>query len=334
MPFLVLPNQFERRAELFHQLGALLSAGLPAIQALEHLARNPPAASFRKPLRRVLEKIHQGNTFSGALRGADTWLTVFDLALIEASEQSGRMDSTFKMLSGYYRDRANLARKIISGLSYPLMVLTFALLLFPLDYFQGLVLRGESMAFLLNKAILFGIVFGLPILAISLLQQKEAERFRGTVEAFCRGIPLLGGTLQDLALTRFTAALGALLNAGVSVLIAWDIASRASGSPRLIKTIAGFREGFELGKTPAQLVSESGQFPDLFANLYSAAEISGQHDQTIERLHAYYNGESIRKLSLIAEWTPRFVYFCIVVYVALKIVEFYSGYFGKAGGIL
>ena len=81
--------------------------------------------------------------------------------------------------------------------------------------------------------------------------------------------------MRDLALTRFTAALGALLSAGVPVLGAWEVASRASGSPRLIRTIAGFAEGFELGKTPSELVTESGVFPDLFCNLYASAEISG-----------------------------------------------------------
>ena len=172
-------------------------------------------------------------------------------------------------------------------------------------------------------------IFGLPILFISLLQQKTAERFRSGLEAVCRRVPLLGGTLQDLALTRFTAALGALMNAGVSVFPAWDIASRASGSPRLIRTIAGFTEGFELGKTPAQLVTESGVFPKLFCNLYASAEISGQHDQTLERLHALYNEESIRKLSLIAEWTPRIVYIAIVIYAAFQIVGFYGSYYGN-----
>lgn len=333
MPFLVLPNQFERRAELFHQLGALLSAGLPAIQALEHLAKNPPARAFRRPLLRVLERIALGDTFSGALRGADTWPTVFDLSLIEAAEQSGRMDSTFKMLAGYYRDRATLARKILSGLSYPILVLAFALLIFPLDLFQGLFLRGEVLPFVLHKALFFGLILGVPILITSLLQQKTAERFRSGIESFCRPIPILGGTMRDLALTRFTAALGALLSAGVPVLGAWEVASRASGSPRLIRTIAGFAEGFELGKTPSELVTESGEFPDLFCNLYASAEISGQHDQTLERLHAYYNGESIRKLSMLAEWTPRIVYIAIVIYVAFQIINFYTGYFSNIGNL-
>jgi type II secretory pathway component PulF len=334
MSFLVLPSQFEQRSTLFHQLGALLTAGLPAIQALEHLAKNPPARSFRRPLLKVLERISQGDTFTGALRSADTWLTVFDLSLIEAAEQSGRMDSTFKMLAGYYRDRAILSRKIISGLSYPLFVLAFALTLFPLDLFTDALLKGKVLPFLKDKAVYFGILFGLPILFISLLQQKSAERFRGVIESFCGYVPLLGGTLRDLSMTRFTAALGALMNAGVSVLPAWDIASRASGSPRLIRTVAGFAEGFELGKTPAQLVTESGAFPDLFCNLYASAEISGQHDQTLERLHTLYNEESIRKLSLIAEWTPRIVYFAVVIYAAFQIVGFWSEHYSKIGGIL
>ena len=43
------PRQLSQRADLYHQLGQLISAGIGLPQALEIQRRSPPAISFRKP---------------------------------------------------------------------------------------------------------------------------------------------------------------------------------------------------------------------------------------------------------------------------------------------
>ena len=40
MPFIVTPRHLALRAELYHQIGVLLAAGLPLIKALETLAED------------------------------------------------------------------------------------------------------------------------------------------------------------------------------------------------------------------------------------------------------------------------------------------------------
>jgi type II secretory pathway component PulF len=50
MSFLITPAQFTQRAELYHQLAQLTSAGIGVLPALEQIKRNPPGRSFREPL--------------------------------------------------------------------------------------------------------------------------------------------------------------------------------------------------------------------------------------------------------------------------------------------
>ena len=138
-----------------------------------------------------------------------------------------------------------------------------------------------------------------------------------------------------LALSRLAAALEALLNAGVTVVEAWEMAATASSSPALRQTVAAWRPLLEAGQTPAELVSASPRFPELFANQYATGEISGQLDQTLRRLQAYYEEEGSRKLHAVAQWTPRAVYFFVVLLIAYQVIHFYLGYFGQirdAGG--
>jgi type II secretory pathway component PulF len=70
MPLIITPRQFTQRAELYHQLGQLTSAGIPIVRALEQIKRNPPAPSFREPLQRLLDELAKGATLAESLQSS------------------------------------------------------------------------------------------------------------------------------------------------------------------------------------------------------------------------------------------------------------------------
>src|SRR5438445_6469132 len=119
MPLIVTPAQLSRRGEFYHQLGQLTGAGLGLIAGLEQLKRNPPARSYREPIRLLIEQLNHGYTLSESVQNLGSWLPAFDLALLHSGEQSGRLEACFRVLSDYYRDRARLARQVIGDLAYP-----------------------------------------------------------------------------------------------------------------------------------------------------------------------------------------------------------------------
>ena len=69
----------------------------------------------------------------------------------------------------------------------------------------------------------------------------------------------------------------------------------------------------------------------MFANQYATGEFSGTLDQTLHRLHLYYQSEGTRKLHDLAQWTPRAVYLCVVFLIAYRIITFWTGYFKDVG---
>ena len=117
----------------------------------------------------------------------------------------------------------------------------------------------------------------------------------------------------------------------MTIIQAWELAATASGSPALRRTVLGWRPQVDGGQTPAEVVSASGRFPELFAAQYATGEISGQLDDTLGRLHGYYQEEGSRKLHAFSRWTPRAIYFCIVLMIAYQIIHFYTGYFNRCG---
>jgi type II secretory pathway component PulF len=328
MSFLITPGQFTQRAELYHQLAQLTSAGIGVLPALEQIKRNPPGRSFREPLGNLLNHLNQGLTFSESLQKLGSWLPEFDIALIEAGERSGRLDASFRLLAEYYTDRARLAKQVISQLIYPVGLIHFAALVFLIVLPYAKSQFNASIIFLFVKTtLILSPLYLITFFLIYATQSKHGEKWRALIESLVRPIPILGTARRFLALARLAAALEALINAGVNIIEAWDLAAASSGSPALRRAVESWKPEVVAGRTPAEVLREHREFPEMFANPYASGEVSGKLDETLKRLYAHYQEEGTRKLHAFAQWLPRLIYFIVVLIIAYKIVTFYTGYF-------
>ena len=333
MPLIISPRQFVQRAELYHQLNQLTSAGVPIVRALEQIERRPPASAYHKPLQRLLNEIAQGATLAGSLRRLD-WLPEFDLALIGAGEQSGRLDACFRMLADYYDDRARVIRQVISQLIYPVGLIHLAAFVFLIILPFAASQFNASLPLLFAKAVLIlSPLYGAVALMIYATQSKHGENWRAWIEAFWRLVPILGKARHDLALSRLAAALESLISAGVNIFEAWDLAATASGSPALRRAVAAWKPQVVAGQMPSEAVNLCPLFPETFANLYASGEVSGKLDETLRRLNRLYNEDGTRKLNAFATWTPRLVYLLVALMIGYKVVQFWSGYFNQISTI-
>ena len=331
MPALPTPGQLNLRAELYQQIATFAASGIPVRKALETLHRSPPSRSFKKPLARLLERLNSGLDFSESLRAEKNWLPEFDIALIEAGERSGRIDTSLGILAEYYREQAALVRTMISELAYPVFVLHAGVFIVPLP---DLVRTGDVVAYLVATLGVLIPIYLITALLVFAGQGKHGERWRAFIEIFCRYIPLLGKARQALALSRLSAALGALLNAGVLVINAWELAAAGSGSPALRREVNTWRPLLEnQHTTPSDLANKSRVFPDLFSNIYHSGEISGQLDESLNRLYRHYQDEGFRKLRTLAKWFPMLIYLAIMAKIAMSIIGFWSGYFNNLNAI-
>jgi type II secretory pathway component PulF len=326
MPFIVTPRQFTQRAELFHQLAQLTSAGIGVIPALEQIKRSPPARTYREPLQRLLGELARGATVTESLHRLG-WLPAFDQALIEAGERSGRIDACFRLLADYYNERARVIRQMLGDLMYPVFVFHFAVVLVA---FLEFLWSGPWLLVLLGG---FIPVYAATAFLIYAAQDKHNEAWRAKVESVSRWVPVLGTARHYLALARLATALEALISAGVNIFEAWELAAAASGSPALRRAVAAWRPKLTAGQTPSEAVRTCRLFPEMFANFYASGEVSGKLDDSLRHLNQIYNEEGSRKLHLVAAWVPRLIYFMVAFLVAYIVIRFWVNYFNQISTI-
>ena len=321
---LVSPGRLSERADLYHQLGQLTASGIPIISALRHLAQHPPAPRLVGQLQAVQRELESGVTVTEAM-GTLPAMPAFDLSLLEAGERSGRLDTCFGLLSTYYAEKAAVARQILAGLIYPGLLLHFAAFIFP---FADLFRSGDFLAYFKQVIIVLGPLYGISFVLIFAGQGDRGEAWRAFLENLLGWVPVLGAARRSLALGRLSAALDALLNAGVSIVEAWRLSAAASGSPALARCVQRWGPALDAGQTPAELVAASRAFPPLFASQYASGEISGRLDETLRGLHRYYQEEGTRKIRMLAVILPVVVYFAVALAIAYKVITFYLGYSG------
>jgi type IV pilus assembly protein PilC len=328
---LFTPGQFSRRADFYHQLSQLTGAGLTIASALQHLHRNPPGGGWRKPIGEVLMDIEAGLTISEAFARHPEWMPEFDLALLHAGERSGRLEATFRMLSEFYAERALIARRILSSLAYPVLLLHAALFILP---FPQLFLTGNVVVYALQT---FGVLIPLYALAavlVFLSQGRRGNQWRSLFEKVTHCIPLIGTGRRHMALARLAAALEALINAGENIVTAWPLAAAASGSPAMQREVRSWLPQLEIGRTPAEILQTSASFPEMFANLYSSGEISGSLDVTLKRLSIYYLDSGSRNIRLAARVGPGIIYGLVMLYIAWRVISFWLGYFQNVSNVI
>jgi type II secretory pathway component PulF len=334
MPLVLTPRHLSQRAELYQQLASLTAAGIGFVSAAEMVRDSSPQRRLRERLTRLAGRLHDGATVAEAMSVlGSSWLPAFDRALIEAGETSGRLDLCLRFLSEYYDERARLARQVLGELAYPAFILHFAILVFPIGQLTRLVWEGDVSGYLLPKATILGVLYGGILLFLYLGQAARGERWRAWLERALGNIPLLGRARSNLALARLSMALESLINAGISIVEAWELAAVASGSPMLRRTVLGWRPSVQAGQTPAEAVRSSRVFPELFANLYRTGEVSGQLDDTLRRLYRHYQEEAVRQLHALAQWAPRLIYLLVILLIAYQVIAFWSGYFSQINSL-
>jgi type II secretory pathway component PulF len=325
-------KRLEQRANLYHQIGTSLGAGIPLVDTFQFLIDQSPGAE-RAPLAASVERLRKGSSLTEALRRSGESQPAFDIALLAAAEHSGHLDAACRRLGEYYAERAKLSRQVRGQLIYPTILLHMAVLVFPTRDLVALVLQGSVASFVTSKLLVLAPIYAAAYLVVRLLRGEGNAPLRLFLDRALAHVPLLGSARRNLALASLCAALEGLVRAGVTMDRAWETATAASGSPVLQDAVSTWRPIIGAGRAPSELVRENPEFPTTFAKLYRTGEVSGELDETLKRMQRLYQEEGSRQLRTVAEWAPRLIYFSIVLWIAAKVISFYAGTYSDLGGL-
>ena len=105
-------------------------------------------------------------------------------------------------------------------------------------------------------------------------------------------VPAVGPIVKKVAIARFTRTFSALIGAGVAVLEALDVTSRAVGNVAYEKSLKEATKRVQNGEVLSKIIAERDDlYPPIVAQMLSVGEETGQTDKVLIKVADFYEEE-------------------------------------------
>ena len=304
-------------------LAQVTRAGISLLDGLVDLVDEVENARFRVILGAVVSAIQSGTGLADALAA---YPKVFDgtfIALVRAGEHSGNISETFQKLADSLKWRDELRSSFKKLLIYPAFGLTVitAVFLFLMIYLvpqlSGFIRSMSGGNLPLQTQILLGIsnflvnhwwvLLAVPAaigIAFALVLRYASEALRTDLDRLKLRLPLIGATLQKIALARFASTLGMLYASSIPVLAALELSAGAAGNRAISQAVIQAQVKIAEGMTIAESFGSAELFPKLVIRMLRIGESTGELDGALANVSYFYDREiadSIKSVQALVE---------------------------------
>jgi type IV pilus assembly protein PilC len=289
------------------QLSVLIDAELPLIQSLGILEEQQKNTYFKNVIKTVKEDVEAGSTLNQAKRKHPKAFDDLYCNLIASGEQSGSLDIMLRRLSEFIEKNLRLRNKVKQAMIYPVAIVLFAIvvaifLLWKVIPVFAAIFRDlgaelpwltanvVAMSEFVEKNILF-VVLGIVAVILAFRYYRSTTAGRWTTDRLILKMPVFGGLLYKVAMTRVTRTLATLISGGVPMLESLKITSTTSGNVVIEQEIMEARKLVSEGKTMSESFKQAGRFPTMMLQMVNVGEATGTLDEMLNKLANFYDEE-------------------------------------------
>lgn len=324
-------------------LAALLSAGIPILEALSSIREESRVPRLRKIIKEMEGDIEVGKSLSDTLEKSGLF-SAHVSALIRMGEKSGKLVDNLKIIATEERKKRNLSSKIRSAAMYPAFVMSLTVIIgigiawFILPKLSNVFLQLKvqlptvtriliDTGQFLDKHGYYVVPSAILLVAILMYFVFVYSKTRIIGEYILFLLPGAKTLLQQTEISRFGYLLGTLLSAGLSPTEALTSLSEATSLIRykrlylfLAKNVSegnSFKKSFSLYKNANKLLTPSIQ------QLVIAAEQSGSLSTSLIKISETYEAKTditAKDLAVMLEPILLVIVWLGVVAVALAVI--------------
>jgi type IV pilus assembly protein PilC len=285
----------------------MIDAGLPLVQCMDILQEQQENANFKRVIRKIKKDVEEGSTLSEAIKRHPKVFDNLFHNLVAAGEIGGILDVILNRLAAYIEKMAKLKKRVKSALTYPIIVVTIAvlvvavILIWVIPVFSrlfidaGVKLPGMTMFVItmsdFAKNYFHWILLGLIIVFFGLRQFRKTERGRDLFDRLALRAPVFGTLIRKIAVARFTRTLGTMLSSGVPILDGLEVVAATAGNSVVEKAIRESRLSISEGRPVAEPLAETKVFPPMVTQMIAVGEATGALDTMLGKIADFYDEE-------------------------------------------
>lgn len=307
------------KAVLFRQLATMISSGINLGSALEILGEQTKNQRLAASVKEVKKLVDGGMSFSAAMRTQKVF-SVLMVSIVRAGEEGGVLDSSMERLATFLEKQQELRAKIYSAVSYPAVVVTFALgvvyilITFIVPRFaqvfdsMGIDLPAVTTVtfkfavWMSEKWYLF--LAGVVTFIVLIILFNRMKATRPVMDRMKLKLPVLGDIFYKTIMARTNRTLSALVEAGVPILMSLEMTSEVANNYVVEKAYIDMREAARRGQALGETVAKTKVFPIMVAHMITIGEQTGRLEEMLGKVADWFEqelDEKIKRLTAVIE---------------------------------
>ncbi len=287
------------------QMATMMKAGVPLVQSFEIVADGADNKSLGELIMQIRDEVASGTSFANALKKHPRYFDKLFCNLVEAGEQSGKLETMLDRIAIYKEKTEATKAKIRKAMTYPIAVIVVAIVVTGILLVKVVPQFAETFAS-------FGA--GLPsftvfVLDLSKFVQKwwlwiilsmiaafflfreaklRSESFAKKVDKYSLKLPIVGSILFNSIMARYARTLSTTFAAGVPLIDALDSVAGATGNRVYTEGVMDIRSEVSSGVQLNTSMRSSKLFTPLLNQMTAIGEESGALDDMLSKAAQFY----------------------------------------------
>jgi type IV pilus assembly protein PilC len=315
---------------------------------METFAEQAKTVMLREAYIGVAADIQRGVRLSDAFAARPKVFPRIVSDMVRSAEETGRLDEVLRQAAKHIEREASARQKIRAAMTYPIVIMSFALIItigivaFVLPKFRELyaslnVATPGILNAMLNLSAFIGahalaIVIGVLVIILGLGFAWRTERGRYIVDEALLKVPVIAALLRTAMTERFCRTLGDMLAAGVPIGQTFSVVIFNVRNRVFRKALQDVGPAMASGHGMYRPLQESGIFAPAVIQMFRVGEETGHLDTNlIEAADMYEEELDYRIKRLTAFLEPAMIVFVglIVGFVAVTLI---TSIYSLAGG--
>ncbi len=332
------------------QIATMMASGVPMVQAIDLIASGTKNQALQVMLTDVKQNIEGGSSLHEAISRHPIHFDELYRNLVKAGEQAGVLDTVLDTVATYKENIEALKGKIKKALFYPAAVIAVAiivsavLLIFVVPSFKQVFANfgAELPAFTLFVLGLseFAVAYWWAILLIAgaagaafVQLYRRSEAVQHLVARILLKIPVVGGILENSAVSRFARTLALTFKSGVPLVEALETVAGATGNILYEQAVNKMREDVAVGYPLAVAMRQVDLFPSMVTSMTAIGEESGALDTMLFKVAEFYEREVNNAVDALSSLLEPFIIVLIGSIVGGLVIAMYLPIFKLGAAI-
>ena len=288
------------------QFAIMLNSGISVLDTLGQLREQSFSGFLKKILYMIYDDVKTGYLLSKAMEKHKKVFPEFFRSMIYVGEISGSLEKVLGNLADYYEAEVRLKRKIKSALAYPIIMsimfvgVVLLMLLFIVPQFEETLEEMEiSNLNLLTEIVfaasrwlrangthlLYAVVLIFALLFVFFLTEKGKMAF----DTFKYKMPLVKKVQTNMVASKYTKALGLLLESGMDMIDALEVVCNLLGNRYASKQFRAVIEDVRQGTSLTFAMEAYKLFPQMLIQMISTGEKTGNIEDVLNRSGSFFD---------------------------------------------